>query len=171
MPDAERRRFLRHVKSYWEIHRHRCAPEVTQRIAGLRETGRLAILAGRIVEIVAEGGRFAVRYGPRGTTGIRGLTVDAVIDATPPCSDVRRIDDSLIRTLLDAGLIRADALRLGIETDEVGRVLDAGGRPVERLYYVGPWLRARDWEATAVAELRACASVSAKVLVAELNAS
>jgi uncharacterized NAD(P)/FAD-binding protein YdhS len=170
LPDAERRRFLRHARSYWEIHRHRCAPEVTQRIAGLRATGRLAILPGRIVEIASDRDRLAVQYRPRGATGTRTVTVDAVIDATPPCSDVRRLDDALIRALLDAGLLRRDALRLGIETDEVGRVLDGRGRPVERLYYVGPWLRARDWEATAVAELRTCASVSAKALLAELNA-
>jgi uncharacterized NAD(P)/FAD-binding protein YdhS len=171
LPEVERRRFLRHVKSYWEIHRHRCAPEVTQRIAGLRATGRLAIVSGRISEIAAEGRRLAVRYRSRGAGEHRTLTVDAVIDATPPCSDVRRLDDPLIRALLDAGLMRPDALRLGIETDEVGRVRDADGHAVERLYYVGPWLRARDWEATAVAELRTCASVSAKALLAELHAS
>jgi uncharacterized NAD(P)/FAD-binding protein YdhS len=171
LPDAERRRFLRHAKSHWEIHRHRCASEVTQRIAGLRESGRLEIIAGRIDGIVAQEERFAVRYRPRGAAEDRSLTVDAVIDATPPCSDVRRLDDPLLRSLLDAGLIRADGLRLGIETDAAGRVLAADGRAIERLYYIGPGLRARDWEATAVAELRACAAVSATALVAELTAS
>jgi uncharacterized NAD(P)/FAD-binding protein YdhS len=171
LPDTERRRFLRHVKSHWEVHRHRCAPEVTQRIAGLRETGRLAVVPGHIREIAADGKRLAVRYRPRGAGETRSLTVDAVIDATPPCSDVRKLDDPLVRTLLDAGLIRPDALRLGIETDEVGRVLDAGGHAVARLYYVGPWLRARDWEATAVAELRTCASATAMALLSELHAS
>lgn len=32
--------------------------------------------------------------------------------------------------------------------------MGADGRIVKGLYYVGPWLRARDWEATAVPELR-----------------
>jgi uncharacterized NAD(P)/FAD-binding protein YdhS len=171
LPESERRRFLRHVKAYWEIHRHRCAYEVTHRIAGLRESGRLGIVAGRIDEIATEGDRFAVRYRPRGVTEPRSLTVDAIIDATPPCSDVRKLDDPLVRALLAHGLMRGDDLRLGIETDAAGRVVDCDGRAIERLYYVGPWLRARDWEATAVAELRKCASVSAQELVAELKAS
>ena len=28
LPEAERRRFLRHVRPYWEVHRHRMAPKV-----------------------------------------------------------------------------------------------------------------------------------------------
>ena len=33
-------------------------------------------------------------------------------------------------------------------------MISRDGTPVDRLYYLGPWLRARDWEATAVPELR-----------------
>jgi uncharacterized NAD(P)/FAD-binding protein YdhS len=34
------------------------------------------------------------------------------------------------------------------------RVIGREGKPVDHLYYLGPWLRARDWESTAVPELR-----------------
>ena len=48
MSHAQRRRFLRHGRAYWDILRHRMAPEVEVRINALREEGRLEILAGRL---------------------------------------------------------------------------------------------------------------------------
>jgi uncharacterized NAD(P)/FAD-binding protein YdhS len=35
-----------------------------------------------------------------------------------------------------------------------GRPIGRDGAPVDRLWHLVPWLRARDWEATAVPELR-----------------
>ena len=32
-PMEERKRLLRHVRSYWEVHRHRIAPEIGETIA------------------------------------------------------------------------------------------------------------------------------------------
>jgi uncharacterized NAD(P)/FAD-binding protein YdhS len=59
-----------------------------------------------------------------------------------------------VQASLAAGWLRPDALGLGIDTDPDGRVISRDGVPVDSLYYIGPWLRARDWEATAVPELR-----------------
>jgi uncharacterized NAD(P)/FAD-binding protein YdhS len=56
--------------------------------------------------------------------------------------------------MLANGLIRPDAHDLGIDVADDGRVISREGAPVDRLHYIGPWLRARDWEATAVPELR-----------------
>ncbi len=41
-----------------------------------------------------------------------------------------------------------------LRTTAAGEVVGADGRVVQGLYYIGPWLRARDWETTAVPELR-----------------
>ncbi len=48
----------------------------------------------------------------------------------------------------------ACALALGLEIAADGRPVGRDGAPVDRLWYLGPWQRARDWEATAVPELR-----------------
>ena len=45
----QRRRFLRHARSYWDLHRHRMAPEIAKQIAALRASGRLEIVAGRVI--------------------------------------------------------------------------------------------------------------------------
>jgi uncharacterized NAD(P)/FAD-binding protein YdhS len=72
-----------------------------------------------------------------------------------------------VQSLHAGGLIRADALELGIDIAEDGRVIGGDGVPVDSLWYLGPWLRARDWEATAVPELRGHAARLAQRLSAD----
>ena len=48
LPLAQRQRFLRHLKTYWEPHRHRMAPEIRTRLDGFQASGALQIIAGRI---------------------------------------------------------------------------------------------------------------------------
>ena len=151
---AEKARFLRHVQPYWEIHRHRAAPEPYERIQEMILSGALRIIAGRVVSLEehADGVHATVRL--RGTEQLSELQVDTVINCTGPSTDLKQLDDALIKQLIMDGLIQPDALRLGIEIADNYAVLDARGRPSSVLYYVGPLLRARYWEATAVPELR-----------------
>src|SRR5690606_35105771 len=44
LPEAEARRFLRHVRPFWEVHRHRAAPEIARSIEELRARGELRVL-------------------------------------------------------------------------------------------------------------------------------
>ena len=75
----------------------------------------------------------------------------------PACTcsrPARHSRERLLRSLLAQGVAVADPLGLGIRTDERGALIDASGRVSGRLYYVGPMLRPRYWETTAVPELR-----------------
>jgi uncharacterized NAD(P)/FAD-binding protein YdhS len=90
--------------------------------------------------------------------------VDRVINCTGPECRAARVTDPLVQSLLSSGIIRADALSLGIDVAEDGRPISRDGAEVDRLHYLGPWLRARDWEATAVPELREYAVVLARSL-------
>src|SRR4029079_7314680 len=73
---------------------------------------------------------------------------------TGPDSRVARHPDPLVQASLAAGWIRPDPLGLGIDIDPDDCVIGRNGAAVDSLHYIGPWLRARDWEATAVPELR-----------------
>src|SRR5271163_4289331 len=44
----ERHRFLRHVRPYWDVHRHRIAPVIGARIASLIQDAQIEIHAGRV---------------------------------------------------------------------------------------------------------------------------
>ena len=90
----------------------------------------------------------------RGATSVEALRVGKVINCTGPDTDLARVNDPLVQDLRRAGLIRPDELGLGLDTDEHGRLLDADGRPSERLFLVGPLRKGQLWENTAVPELR-----------------
>ncbi|MDY0056247.1 MAG: hypothetical protein RBS46_08130 [Methyloversatilis sp.] len=66
---------------------------------------------------------------------------------------------------LESGLMTQDPLKLGLMVDDCCRAIDARGRGVEGLYYVGPLLRAQFWEATAIPELRRHAAVAVDSLL------
>jgi len=162
---AERERFLRHVRPFWDVHRHRAAPATAAAISGLLAHGELQVRAARVVryEPAADGVRVVVR--PRGRTETEALFVERVVNCTGPSSDVRRVGDGLLDALLAGGRIVPDPHRLGVEVAEDGALLDASGKPSPVLFLVGPLLKARDWEATAVPELRTHAARLAERLL------
>jgi uncharacterized NAD(P)/FAD-binding protein YdhS len=68
----------------------------------------------------------------------------------------------LLRYLLDAGLARPDPLRLGLDTDSHGGLRNATGRPSSDIFTLGPLLRGRWYETTAIPEIRDQAAVLAR---------
>jgi uncharacterized NAD(P)/FAD-binding protein YdhS len=154
LADRERRRFLRHLQCYWDVHRHRLPPRMASRIEHMRRSGRLRIYAGRIQQLVPEGEELRVVWRRRGSGENESFAVDAVINATGPDYVLKRSADPLFRSLRAEGLVSEDELNLGLRTAENGACVSAEGMPSERLFYLGPMLRADHWEATAVTELR-----------------
>jgi uncharacterized NAD(P)/FAD-binding protein YdhS len=82
------------------------------------------------------------------------IQVGYVINCTGPSSNLQKVNDRFVQQLLAKGLIRTDALGLGLEVSDNGAVIDARGQVSDVMYYIGPLLKARYWEATAVPELR-----------------
>jgi uncharacterized NAD(P)/FAD-binding protein YdhS len=151
---AQRARFLRHARSLWDVHRHRVPAGPLAAVQALARRGVLEVHAGRLVEATVADDAVEVIWQPRGGARTRAWVVDRVVNCTGPDSRVARHADPLVQSLLANGLIRPDAHDLGIDVADDGRVVSREGAPVDRLHYIGPWLRARDWEATAVPELR-----------------
>jgi uncharacterized NAD(P)/FAD-binding protein YdhS len=164
LPARDRGRFLRHLRSHWDIHRHRLPPEVLQRVDALRARGRMQVHAGNLLRCEAQGERIAVCYRPRGTDVTASLLVNRVVNCTGADYSIASSPDVLWRGLRASGLVVADAHGLGIRTGANGAVIDAEGWPHPHLFYIGPMLRADHWEATAVGELRVHAEQLAKHL-------
>jgi len=162
-PD-ERRRFLRHVRSYWDIHRHRLPGSVAARLARPRESGQLVVHAGRVVSLDPVGGGVRITWRPRGATRVSTLAAGEVVACTGLECDVTCAEDRLWKSLVGNGLVVSDELRLGIRTDN-GALVGRTGRVSNVLFYVGPMLRADKWEATAVGELRLHAEALARRLL------
>lgn len=149
-----RRRFLRHLRPYWDIHRHRIAPPIAERIDGLIAEGRLRFIAGKTIDFEMRNDSVQVTWRPRGEDKAQTLDFDLVINCTGPQGDVERSDEPLVRQLLGAGIIRPDALNLGIDTDVYGHVIGSDGTPHEQIMAVGPMTRGGLWEVVAVPDIR-----------------
>ena len=162
----ERTRFLRHLRPFWESHRHRLPPAIAEAVQEMRRTGGLTVHAARIVATQAHGDGLRVRLRPRGAGRTRTINAAWVINCTGPSADVRRLGDPLWDNLLRRGLAQADQLGLGVLASPHGAVLDARATPSDWLYLIGPLRRAHLWECTAVPELRVHAEVLARRLIA-----
>jgi uncharacterized NAD(P)/FAD-binding protein YdhS len=154
MPTATRRRFLEHARPWWDIHRHRMAPEVEARLREMVEAGALEIIAGKMValERTDEGARVSIR--PRGAASVSTLDVTRVVSCRGLVNDPRKSDNPLIAKLLADGLARVDALGVGFDVAEDCAVIDASGRRSDRLFAMGPMSQAAFWEITAVPDIR-----------------
>jgi uncharacterized NAD(P)/FAD-binding protein YdhS len=164
--ENERRRFLRHLRPWWDVHRHRMAAEVAEAIERLQAEGRLTLAAGRLLEVRSEAGEVEGRWRPRGQAEPRVVRARRVINCTGPETDPARADSALLRSLLAAGAARRDPLGIGLDVDGEGRVLDGEGTPQRRLFAMGPLTRGALWEIVAVPEIR----VQARELAARLDA-
>lgn len=90
-----------------------------------------------------------------------------MINCTGPSTNLRQAREPLVQSLLECGLPTPDPLDLGLSTGNDYTLVDASGRASRVLRYIGPFLRARYWECTAVPELRVHAKTLADTLCAE----
>lgn len=153
LPDAERRRFLRHVRSFWEIARHRLPTPTAKVIDALRSSGRLEVVAARI-ERIDGSAPLAIDLVERASGRRRRLEADLVVQATGPRLDASATRDPLVRQLLADGLARADTVGLGLACDADGRLHDAAGQRQPDLHVLGALMRGSVWECAAFAEIR-----------------
>jgi uncharacterized NAD(P)/FAD-binding protein YdhS len=151
LPAAERERFLRHLRAYWDVHRHRMAPAVGVAIAAMRASGQLSIHAGRIASFALERDAAAVRFRPRGSRELVEISCGRVINCTGPAARIEEAGSGLISSLLSSGLAQPGSLGMGFATDREGSVLGGSG---DRLFTLGSLRRGDLWESTAVPELR-----------------
>jgi uncharacterized NAD(P)/FAD-binding protein YdhS len=152
--DKAQRRFLRHARPYWDVHRHRLAPDVAAQVQALENEGRLDFQAGKLVSATAHDGRVRLQWRPRGSDALATLDADRVINCTGPEGALAKADHPLIRDLVAQGRVRADAHGLGLDVDRSGRVLDGNGVAQERLLAAGPLTKGEAWEIVAVPDIR-----------------
>jgi len=150
----QRRRFLRHLRPWWDVHRHRVAPDVGATIARMQEDGRLAFCAGRITTIEPHEGCARIAWQARGGGDIETIDAARVVNCTGPELDIVRAGEPLFDALLAAGRIRPDPCRIGLDVDWDLRTLDARGQASDTLFALGPVTRGTFWESVAVPDIR-----------------
>lgn len=165
LPIEERRRFLRHVRPYWDVYRHRAAPQIRALVAAEIAEGRTIVHAGRITEFREDADGVAITYHDRRTGESKHLGVDRVINCTGPQADLRRVSNPLLSDLIGQGLARFDPLFLGLETAPDGALAAADGSFSHLLYAMGPLRKGDLWETIAVPQIRVQAAALALTLL------
>jgi len=151
---AARAQFLRHLRPRWDIHRHRMAPRIAQRLEALVASGQLQVMGGSVKGYSRAKDGVEVVFRQRGTANEFVLPAARVINCTGPRSDLDRLAFPVFSDLKRRGLIAPDVLGLGIETDDCA-ALGAAGHVSPWLYALGPLTRPSWWEVVAVPEINA----------------
>lgn len=161
LPEAEQDRFMRHARPWWDVHRHRIAPEIARQLKEMIGAGRLEVVAGRLRSIEQDGDSLALTIARR-RGGVEQRRVAAAFNCTGPLGDMRRTADPLLRSLLGSGAVQVDRFALGLEVDERSR---AG----EAIWALGPLTKGRYWEIIAVPDIRGQVAAVAQDITAELE--
>jgi len=149
MSAADRRQFLRHLRPWWDVHRHRMPPAIADRIDAARARGQLQVHAGRLVHCDDVEVQISLRGGNDTT-----LRVERMVNCTGPCTDATRSGDRLLQALLRSGLARPDACRLGLDVSASGALRGRSGVISQSLFALGPLTRSAFWEITAIPDIR-----------------
>ncbi len=147
-----RARWVRHLRPWWDVHRHRIPPGVDEAMKRMEASGRLGIASGRVEDIEAGADGVTLTWRPRDGSAQPPITGRWLIDCTGPGHDP--LTDPVTGPLIRAGRARLDPLGIGLDLDAQGRVLDAVSAPDPRLFVLGPPARAAYWETTAVPDIR-----------------
>lgn len=154
MTVEQRRRFLRHARPWWDVHRHRMAPSVADMIGTLIAEGRLVILGAKVIAADTAGNRIIVTLRRRGTMATERHEFARVINCTGLPDDPRRSPNPAIRALLARGLAHVDSLAIGLDLTADNAVVRSSGEPSQRIFAVGPLARGAFWEIIAIPDIR-----------------
>jgi len=140
---ADRRRFLRHLRVYWDSHRYRIAPQIEKILADRQQDRTLHVLAASLVSARREGNKINILIRPRRkpAEAQKSVMADRVIITTGPSHGTVVDQNPCLRSLAALGLLQADELGLGVKVDGLGQVISQNGASNPTLLVAGPLAR------------------------------
>jgi uncharacterized NAD(P)/FAD-binding protein YdhS len=151
LPPHEKRRVVRRLLPFWEVHRFRIAPQIEAALTRARTEGRLTVERAAITGLaLGPDGRLEAELG-RSRSETERRRFDAVVLCTGPEREVAR--NPLVAALLADGTASLDAVGLGLAVDRRSRVLDPSGEAQAGLYAFGPMTRGSFGEMTGAPDI------------------
>lgn len=151
----EKRRFLKKLSHKWTILRHRLPLHIFEEVQQQRIIGQMITFAGTVQDIMQTADQLTVTIFNRVAKANEQIIVDRIINCTGPEVNVCRSANELLRNLSAQGIIRPDALQLGIDADAAtGAVVNMHGKISTTMFTIGGNLKGVLWESTAVPDLR-----------------
>lgn len=171
LDEVNRARLLRHLRSFWDVHRYRLAPQVEAVQDRLIAKGQLEFRAGRLVASGWHGGAVRIGWRPRGSHATRQADYDLVINTTGPAHARAIAENPALSALTRMGLIMPDPMGLGIDTTMTFRAVDATGRANPRILIAGPLARGHIGELVGAPECAAHAGLILREIARQAQAA
>lgn len=146
---TSKKRFIRHLKPYWEIHRHRAPQQVLKIVQQAMQEGRFKLLKGKIGEVTTNGQCLIIKL--VSATNVMRIETNYLLNSSGLQHNISLTSDPLLRNLLDRGYMIPDSNKLGVETDELGAFQCSTGR--KNIFTLGALRRAAVFECTAAKEI------------------
>ncbi|MGO9135775.1 MAG: FAD/NAD(P)-binding protein [Methylovirgula sp.] len=162
--EADQARFIRHIRPFWDVHRHRIAPAVADRLTEMIAAKQLRVIAGHVTGFRRADNGILLDIRPRGGDRSFSVEADKLINCSGPNYDFSTSDEILLKRLLAQGRITLDRHKLGVRVGTHFGTVDQSGVEADDLFAMGPMLRGQYWEINAVREIVAQAETMARPL-------
>ncbi len=136
-----RRRLVRHLRPFWDVHRFRIAPQIEAVLDAKLQDGSLVLRKARLGAVVRLGEAFAVelRNLRRGSAATQ--TFDRILVATGPAHGDVLHTQTFLRELEAEGALALDSTGLGLKTSPEARAVGVNGDADPTLFIAGPLAR------------------------------
>jgi uncharacterized NAD(P)/FAD-binding protein YdhS len=143
--DVERRRLLRHLRVFWDVHRYRIAPQIEKILRDKQRDGALRVLAASLISASRRNDVIDIELRPRRAAAgaLERISVKHVVITTGPAHGTVVDETPVLTSLAQQGLLQADKFGLGVKVDAYGQVINANGVSEPTLLVVGPLARAQ----------------------------
>lgn len=179
LPLAERKRIVRHLRTYWDAHRFRLATQTDDTIEKRKHSGILEFLSAHVTDATYTNDEygFTIGYRPRGQSEIIHRYFDAIIITTGPAHGDIIGQCPPLAMLHEDGLIEMDPTGLGLHTsrdprtDKTMRAINKSGRIIDDLFIAGPLARGTFGELMGAPEVTRYTQALADVISQALKGS
>lgn len=150
LSDDSKKRFIRHLKPYWEIHRHRAPQKVLNLITEAKKEGRFQLLKGRVKKIeLIDNSLLALTVGSAGKETV--IASNYLVNTSGLQNNIRLTADPLLRNMLRRGHMHPDANALGVDVDAHGALFCSENK--RNIFSLGVLRRSMELECTAAKEI------------------
>ncbi|WP_182085288.1 FAD/NAD(P)-binding protein [Aureimonas sp. ME7] len=168
LPEPERRKIVRRLRSFWDVHRFRIAPQVAGVLERLEGEGRLRSIAAGLVTSRTAPEQLLVEFRPRGTRETRTQAFDSVLNTTGPAHR-SIVERQPVRSLHEEGLATLDRVGLGLQVGPDHLAVDRDGHAVPNLFVAGPLARGTFGELMGLPQVTAHAQAVAQAIAEGLG--
>ncbi|GHC73603.1 FAD/NAD(P)-binding protein [Limoniibacter endophyticus] len=162
---ADRNRFLRHGKPYWDAHRHRLAPQLRDRLDAAIASGRVELIAAKLGEISPGANGYEVALRRRGATRAEKIDAGRIYDCSGIIRNLGQSPNPVMRHLIETGMAKPDEVPIGLALSKDDSLLNHGNTSSRRLFAIGPLARASYFEIDSVPDIRPqCEALARRLL-------